>query len=340
MAESLKSMTDFRALSSSFFQKLRRRFAQTFGFGDADAPASIVPEGNLAGSALVFVIAIMTFLASLTVGAVSIVQDTAATWQSQISREATIQIKPADDFDIEAALDSAREIAISFSGVRDARVVDIEDTKLLLEPWLGTGFDIESLPVPRLVIVTIDPASPPDFAAMRKSVSEKIPNSSVDDHRNWEDRLVKMARTMVILGIGVLALVLAATALAVVFATRGAMSGNGHIIEVLHFVGAEPGFIAREFRNRFLLNGVRGALTGGFAALLVFFLIGIWSSHNLATPEGNQANALFGQFSIPTEGYLGVLAIIALVAILTAETTRLTVIGFLKDMDGSSGMQA
>ena len=32
---------------------------------------------------------------------------------------------------------------------------------------------------------------------------------------------------------------LSATVLAVVFATRGAMAGNGHIIEVLHFVGAE-----------------------------------------------------------------------------------------------------
>jgi cell division transport system permease protein len=333
-------MTDFRATIGELTQTIRSNIAETFGFGGGDAPASIVPEGNLAGNALVFVIAIMTFLASLTVGAVSIVQDTATTWQSQISREATIQIKPAEDFDIEAALDGAREIAIGFSGVRDARVVGIEDTKLLLEPWLGTGFDIESLPVPRLVIVTIDPASPPDFDAMRKSVSGKIPNASVDDHRNWVDRLVKMARTMVVLGIGVLALVLAATALAVVFATRGAMSGNGHIIEVLHFVGAEPGFIAKEFRNRFLVNGVRGALTGGFAALLVFFLVGIWSSFNLTTPEGNQANALFGQFSIPMEGYIGVLAIVALVAVLTAETTRLTVMGFLKGMDGSSGMHA
>ncbi len=331
-------MTDFRVAMRKRFQKARRRFAESFGFGDAGAPASIVPEGNLAGSALVFVVAIMTFLASLTVGAVSIVRDTASTWQSQISREATIQIKPADDFDIKAALQDARDIAAGFAGVRDARIVSIEDTKLLLEPWLGTGFDIESLPVPRLIIVTIDPASPPDFAAMRTTITASVANASVDDHRNWVDRLVKMARTMVILGAGVLILVLAATALAVVFATRGAMSGNGDIIEVLHFVGAEPKFIAREFRNRFLLNGIKGALTGGLSALLVFFLVGIWSSFNLATPEGNQANALFGQFSIPLEGYFGVLAIIVLVTILTAETTRWTVIGFLKGLDGGSAM--
>jgi cell division protein FtsX len=29
-------------------------------------------------------------------------------------------------------------------------------TARLLEPWLGEGFDMDELPVPRLVIVTID----------------------------------------------------------------------------------------------------------------------------------------------------------------------------------------
>jgi cell division transport system permease protein len=333
-------MTDFVAYLAPIVQRLRRKFAESFGFGDKDAPASIVPEGNLAGNALMFVIAIMTFLAALTVGAVSIVRDTASTWQSQISREATIQIKPAPDFDMDGALAQARQIAAEFSGVSGARIVSVEDTKSLLEPWLGTGFDMESLPVPRLVIVTIDPRTPPDFAAMRTMVKEAIPNASVDDHRNWVDRLVKMARTMVLLGLGVLALVLAATALAVVFATRGAMSGNGHIIEVLHFVGAETGFIARQFRNRFLLNGIKGALAGGFAAIIVFLMVGIWSSYNLGTPEGTQTSALFGTFSIGGGGYLGVLAIIALVAVLTAETTRLTVIGYLHKMSDNSGMHA
>ncbi len=260
-------MTEMLSRLSPLYHKLRSKFAERFGLNDPDAPAPIVPEGNLAGSALMFVIAIMTFLASLTIGAVSIVRDTASTWQSQISREATIQIRPVPDLDMDAALETARGIAAGFDGVGDARIVSPDDTKRLLEPWLGTDFDMDSLPVPRLVIVTIDPSSPPDFAKLRADVAAQIPGAAVDDHRNWVDRLVKMARTMVFLGIGVLGLVLAATSLAVVFATRGAMSGNGHIIEVLHFVGAEAKFIARQFRNRFLVNGMKGALAGGLAAI-------------------------------------------------------------------------
>ena len=48
-----------------------------------------------------------------------------------------------------------------------------------------------------------------------------------------------MARSAVVAGLAVLALVVAATMLSVMFATRGAMSTNRAIIEVLHVVGAE-----------------------------------------------------------------------------------------------------
>ena len=70
--------------------------------------APIVPAQNIAGRALVLVIAIMTFLSCLTFGAVTLVRDTASVWENQISREATIQIKPVDGLDMEAALADGR----------------------------------------------------------------------------------------------------------------------------------------------------------------------------------------------------------------------------------------
>ncbi|WP_421927422.1 cell division protein FtsX [Neoaquamicrobium sediminum] len=295
--------------------------------------APIVPPQNVAGSALILVIAIMTFLSCLTLGAVTLVRDTAATWQTQIAREATIQIKPAEDFDMEAGLAAAQRIVSGFAGVRSASIVGAEATIRLLEPWLGSGLDIDELPVPRLVIVTIDPASPPDFASMRTALSAEVPQASLDDHRTWVDRLVAMARTTVTIGISVLALMLAATVLSVVFATRGAMAGNGHIIEVLHFVGAEARFIAGEFRRHFLLTGMKGAAAGGLAAIIVFVAFSWWSSRNMATPEADQATALFGNFAIGTAGYAGVALVVIAVGALTAATSHLTVVSYLGDID-------
>lgn len=299
----------------------------------ARAHRPIVPPDSIAGRAMVLVIAIMTFLSCLTLGAVTLVRDTASTWQTQIAREATIQVKPAEGLDMEATLAEARRIVASYSGVRSADIMGRQATARLLEPWLGAGLDIDELPVPRLVIITIDPTEKPDFAALRAELAEKVPNAVLDDHRTWVDRLVAMAHTTVTIGVGVLALMLSATALTVIFATRGAMSGNGHVIEVLHFVGAEAPFIAREFRRHFLIAGARGAAVGGIAAIIVFILFSWWSSRNIATPEGDQAAALFGNFSIGLSGYLGVLLIVLVIAGLTAATSHFTVTNHLKKID-------
>lgn len=297
------------------------------------ALAPIVPAGDVAGHALVLVIAIMTFLSCLTLGAVTLVRDTAAVWQNQIAREATIQIKPSDKLDMEPALVEAAGIAGQFPGVTGARIVDREATARLLEPWLGSGLNIDELPVPRLVIVTIDQASPPDFAALRAVLTEKIPGLSLDDHRTWVDRLVAMARTTVALGFAVLVLMLSATVLTVVFATRGAMAGNGHIIDVLHFVGAEARFIAAEFRRHFLWTGMKGAAAGGAAGVAVFIGFSLWSSQNVATPQADQATALFGNFAIGTAGYAGVALIVLIIGGLTAATSHITVIAHLNDLE-------
>lgn len=303
-------------------------------------PTPIVPQRNVAGTALAIVIGIMTFLSCLTLGAVSLVRDSASRWEVQIASEATIQIKPVDDLDMEAALAKAASIAKAYPGVTETQIVDEKATARLLEPWLGDGLDLEQLPVPRLVIVKIDKESPPDFTGLRIALSDALETASLDDHRTWVDRLVAMAHTTVAIGVAVLVLMLAATVLSVVFATRGAMSGNNGIIEVLHFVGAEARYIARQFRQHFLLNGFRGAAAGGLAAGFTFAAFSLWSARNLATPEGDQASALFGTFSIGVNGYLGVLLIVLVVSFLTAATSHVTVLAYLSDLDGKRGGEA
>ena len=72
------------------------------------AETPIVPKNSIAGRALVAVVAIMTFLSSLTVGAVMLVRSAASEWQSDVSREVTIQVRPSAGRDIEASPDLAQ----------------------------------------------------------------------------------------------------------------------------------------------------------------------------------------------------------------------------------------
>ena len=220
----------------------------------AGKEASIVPADSISGRALLAVIAIMTFLATLTLGAVVLVRSVAGDWQSAVAREITIQLRPTEQRDIEADIRKAVALAQATPGIAGVRPYTKEESARLLEPWLGSGLELGELPVPRLIVVRVA-AAEPDFTALRKQLAE-IPGATLDDHRGFVDRMRAMARTAVVLGLAVLFLVLAAAMMSVMFATRGAMSTNRQIIEVLHVVGAKEGFIASEFQRHFLLLGL------------------------------------------------------------------------------------
>jgi len=293
----------------------------------------ILPPSNIQGNALIVVISIMAFLACLTLGAVSMVRTTAAGWQSQISREITIQIKPEEGLDMDAALTKAKDLALGFVGTVEGTIMDEAATARLLEPWLGGGLDLKELPVPRLVVVTIDEQNPPDFGEMRELLKQELPQAFLDDHRTWVDRLVSMARTTVLIGTSVLVLVFVAMILTVIFATRGVISGNRHIVEVLHFVGAESSFVAREFQKHFLKISLKGSAAGGAVAATLFAIAGIWQARSLATPQADQASALFGSFSLGFGGYLGIFATMVIIALLTTLTARFTVMKTIDEID-------
>lgn len=294
---------------------------------------SLVPRNSISGRALVAVVAIMTFLASLTAGAVILVNQAASEWQADVSREVTIQIIPAVGRDVEAAVEKAASVARAFPGISEVRAYSKDESSRLLEPWLGAGLKLDELPVPRLIVVKIAGGATPDVPQLRNILAEQVPGATLDDHRGWIDRMRAMAGSAVAAGIAILALVVAATVLSVTFATRGAMATNRTVIEVLHFVGAKNGFIASNFQRHFLLLGLQGGAIGGGTALLVFALASLVSHWFAGTAGGAQTQALFGSFSIGWGGYAIVLLQVVLIAAVTAYTSRVTVNRTLEMID-------
>lgn len=307
--------------------------AQNLARAEFAQQTPIVPPANLSSKALMVVVIIMSFLACLTLGFVTLIQDASKSWQSQIAGEITIQIKPVDGRNMEDDLNLARDIALAFDGMEDATIVNRDDSQELLEPWLGDDFSLEELPIPRLLIVEIDRNNPPDFDNVRANLYAEIPNSYLDDHRTWAARLVNMAQDTVLIGISILCLVLIATTLTVVFATRGAMSVNNDVIEVLHFIGAEASFVAGQFQRHFLMTGFYGGAIGGALAAFVFFLTNLWQRSSGIAGVDDQMTAMFGNFEMGASGYFGIIIIVITLSILIALTTRLTVIKTIKEID-------
>lgn len=283
----------------------------------------IVPRSTISGRALIAVVAIMTFLASITVGAALAVRSTAGQWRSDVTREVTIQIRAGDPKTTDTQVQLAAEIARNTPGVADTHILTADETGRLLEPWLGSGLELEDLPVPRMVVVRLDNSTPTDLNSLKRKLSDQIPTATLDDHRMWAHRLSAMAEGVTWTGIGLLALVGVATVLTVVFATRAAVATNRTVVEVLHFVGAKDGFIAAQFQRHFLKIGAQGGLLGGVSAAVLFAIIAALPRFGIAGEPDNPSILVWLNPGIA--GFIGIALVVLGVALATAYTSRVTV---------------
>ena len=293
----------------------------------------IVPRASIAGRALVAVVAIMTFLASITTGTVLLVSASAAEWQSEVSSEITIQVRPSAGRDLDRDAAAVTDAMRAQPGIVEIRPFSKDESAKLLEPWLGSGLSFDDLPVPRVIIARVQPGTTLDLAALRARVTQAAPAASVDDHRAWIDRMRSMTGATVFAGVGILGLVIVATIISVSFATRGAMAANRPIVEVLHFVGAGDRYIANRFQRHFLRLGLQGGMIGGGIAMLMFGFsesIAGWFS---GTPVGDQFAALLGTFSLRPSGYLALAAQAVAIGAITAWASRRTLFATLDDID-------
>ena len=92
----------------------------------------LVPADSIAGRALVTVIAIMTFLAALAAGAAFLVSEASHGWSDAISREMTIQVRPAPGRDIED--DVAKAAALARAAARHRRGQNLQQGTIRTSP--------------------------------------------------------------------------------------------------------------------------------------------------------------------------------------------------------------
>lgn len=309
--------------------EIRRRFA---GAESLRATAPIIPADTVAARSLIAVVTIMTFLACLTVGTIALVHNGANYWRSDLVREITIQVRSRESKDMEAQAAKAAEIAKNFPGLTNVRILSPQETGSLLEPWLGSGLDLGTLPVPKLIVARREEPGP-DLHALRELLRMQVPDASLDDHGRWEARLSALSSGIMLAGFAILALVIAATALSVVFATRSAVTGNRSIVEVLHLIGARDAYIAGVFQRHFLGAALKGALAGGLPAAGLFALLALAPDIIARFAEVADVPILFGKPVLRAGGYFGIAAVILLVVVIAMLTTRFTVIRTIRSID-------
>jgi cell division transport system permease protein len=296
--------------------------------------SQIVPSASIAGNALTVVIAIMSFLACLTAGAVYMINRSAQAWVNDITSEITVELDPVNTADIEKKMTLVSLFLAKQKGITQVKPLTADDSAKLLEPWLGETTALSALPIPRLIAVEIDRSNPPDIALIKDALTQNFEGVTLDDHRRWQAEIKTLTRSAALGGLAVLGLVAAATIAVIVSATRSAMATNREIIEVLHFVGANERFISREFERHFLGLGIRAGLMGALAAAIAFLLLPVLT-HMLGGGIVTTAETerLIGSGELDIAGYFLCILVVFVVAGLCMITSRLGVIRVLKSYE-------
>ncbi|MBP7670653.1 MAG: hypothetical protein KA106_05250 [Ferrovibrio sp.] len=281
----------------------------------ADASARFLP----------WALAVMVFLAALALAGALALDGTVSSWRQGVSSRLTVQLadRPGGTAmaqRVEAALAALR----ATPGVRRAEALGRSDVEALLRPWLGEAAAGAGLPLPGVIDVELDPNASLSVAALAAQLERAAPGARLDDPKPWLDQLVRLARLLQGLGLSIVLLVGLAMAAMVIFATRAGLAARRGTIELLHLIGAEDAYVARQFQRHVSRLAFLGGSGGWLAAAVILLLIQVLAA--------NVGSGLLPGFSLAWWHWFLLLLLPLSAQVLAVITARLTVLGDLKRM--------
>jgi cell division transport system permease protein len=289
----------------------------------------IIPHEAAPLRNLTVTMSVMCYLACLAIGALILIDRAVDGWTRGLAREVTVQVRMVQNQNLDIELDKAINILQQTKGILNATTLDRGASLKLLEPWLGDT-DLSDLPVPRLIRVTVDEANPPNFEALSKSLTENVQGASLDTHHRWQTELARMGRTLSMLSLIILGLIGASAFAMVVFAARAVLAANQEVVDVLHLVGAEDSYIARQIDRRFFSTGIIAGCSGVALGVLTFFALSL--SGNSA--ENGVAQASYSLLFAPETTswktyaiFMGVPIAATAIAVISARITLTRMLG-------------
>lgn len=285
-------------------------------------PASLLPRSDGRDLALLFVVAALSFLASLAaIGALTGAR-AAAGWSSEIAGSVTIIVNPQGSDTPDAAAARAAEVVAGVRGVSEAEALDAAHAAALIAPVLGPGGLPADLPTPRLVAAQLDPAQPASVADLQAALKAAGVDATVDDHSQWSAQIMRAGASAEAIALALFVLIVTALGAVIASATRQGLAARREVVEALHLAGARDAFIARLFQARFARCAAEAGLVGALLAIVAAAAV------KLATAGDTQLTALL---PISWRDLVAPAPFPLLGALVAAVTGRLTAMAVLKE---------
>ncbi len=276
----------------------------------------LLPGGRLTGPTP-WLIAIMLFVMTIVGAAGLALGHSGDTLERGVAHQATVEI--ASGRGAPQALATLR----AAPGVTSAAQVPPDQVRQLAERWLGSSALDPSSGIPLPTLIDVDLGSGADPAPIAAKLSAAVPEARLVMHRQRVGPLIGLIAALGWTALGLVVLIAAATAAAVVLATRASFSANRETIRILHGIGATDEQVTNLFQRRIAIDSLVGGAAGTLAALLLLLVL---SAGGLGGLEELAGGALL---SLADFAKLLVLPLIA--ATLATVVARRTLVGALRE---------
>lgn len=250
---------------------LGRSVARGFSPFGGERAAALVPHSRLAGP-MPWVIAIMVALTVIAAAGGLALSNLAREARAELSGGATVQIVVAEPRERERQAQAAERLLGEHPAVAGLRRVPEAELDRLLEPWLGVGDDLGSVPIPALIDVRLrGEADRATLTAVQQALLESAPGARVDAQSGWLGPVFSAIAALQWLALALVVVLAATSAAAVWLAARTALGTNRETIEIVHLLGGTDSQIAGIFQRSVGFDATLGGAVGlalGLAAVL------------------------------------------------------------------------
>lgn len=160
------------------------------------------------------------------------------------------------------------------SGVEAVVRVEQKNLQKMLVPWLGETMANAELPLPIVLDVTLKDGTTVDIPKLQTALSQLAAGTEVDTHEAWVSAFISFSTAIRTVIAMFAILIIISIGLMIAFTSRASLHLHSKAVSLLHSIGAEDGYIARQFQQEACALTLRGASAGCVIAALGFWGMG------------------------------------------------------------------
>lgn len=259
---------------------------------------------------LTALIALLSFLATLSLGVTIGIGAGVSRWNSGWDNLATIQVLPGGDFDAAVSLSKT---------ARRATIIPDEDVAKMLRPWMGNDNALQQY-LPKMIEVEFKKSS--ELRAFGDQVAT-MPNVRFITHAAGAKNITRAGWQIMGISVIVMLMILSAIGLCISYITRNITLIHKRELEILTQIGASDSFVARQMQIIITKISALAAAIGLVVAAPMIMLI-------IAMAKGTRIG-LMAQMHVPVAGWIAIVLLPVGIIFLTTWLARRTTIRILSD---------